>query len=144
MKRSYILPLLLAISALTSSCGGDFAPEGNYRGKIVMEDGTNMVTLELNADNTASVRGLLPKTAHGTWKKEATGLGFSKDGVVATFDAKKSDQAFRVVLMLQQAEEGLTLADIRVRLLLEGKYSMLQSYTLKEKKPLLRRLSAGN
>lgn len=109
-----------------------------------MEDGTNTVNLELNADNTASVRGLLPKTARGTWETDTTGLGFGKNGVVATFDSKKSDQAFRVVLMLQPHEEGFTLADIRVRLLLEGKYSMLQSYTLKEKKPLLRRQPGGN
>ena len=132
--------LLFAATGLTFSCGGDINPIGTYRGKIVMEDGSNVVTLKLGANNKAEVRGLLPKTAHGTWAPEATGMGFVKDGVVATFDVKKpSDQSFRVVLMLQQAEEGLTLADIRVRLLIEDKFSMLQSYTLKEKKPLLRR-----
>ena len=133
--------LLLVATGLTFSCGGDINPIGTYRGKIVMEDGSNVVTLKLGANNKAEVRGLLPKTAHGTWEPEATGMGFVKDGVVAAFDVNKpSDESFRVVLMLQPHEEGLTLADIRVRLLIDGKFSMLQSFTLKEKKPLLRRL----
>jgi len=141
VKLQTPFPFLLAVATLSVSCGGDFSPEGTYKGKIVMEDGRNSVTLELRPDNTAQVRGLLPKTVQGTWVKEATGLGFSKDGVVATFDDERSNQKYRVVLMLQQAEEGLTLADIRVRLLMEGKYSMLQSFQLKEAKPLLRRVN---
>ena len=40
--------------------------------------------------------------------------------------------------MLQQADEGLVLADLRVRLLLD-KPNMLQSLKLKEEKPLLRK-----
>ena len=112
VKNSSFLPLLLTTAALISSCGGDFAPEGTFRGTVVMEDGTTMVTLELKADNKAEVRGLFPKTARGTWEKDTTGLGFGKNGVVATFDSKKDGTAFRVVLMLQPHDEGMTLADI--------------------------------
>ena len=130
--------LLLAATCLAFSCGGEVNPAGIYKGKIVMEDGTNLVTLSLTEDNKAEVRGLLPKTVRGTWEKDSTGMGFGKNGVIASFDSKKDGEAFRVVLMLQPHDEGLTLADIRLRLLVEGKFSMLQSYTLKEKKPLLR------
>jgi hypothetical protein len=133
-------PLLL-VAALTVSCGGDFHPEGKYRGRIVMGDGNKLIRLDLLANEKASLGGLLPKTLQGTWKKEATGVGFAKDGVMATFDTKKSSgEKFRLVLMLRQAEGGLTLADIRARLLLEDKFSMLQSFKLKEENPLLRRV----
>ena len=141
MKFHIFQPLILAAAALTVSCGGDFQPEGKYRGRIVMGDGNKLIRLDLLANERASLGGLLPKTLQGTWKKEATGVGFAKDGVMATFDTKKSSgEKFRLVLMLRQAEGGLTLADIRARLLLEDKFSMLQSFKLKEENPLLRRV----
>ena len=94
--------LLLVATGLTFSCGGDINPIGTYRGKIVMEDGSNTVTLKLDANNNAEMRGLLPKTVRGKWEAEATGMGFVKDGAIATFDVKKpSNESFRVVLMLQ-------------------------------------------
>ena len=109
--------------------------------KVVMEDGNKLIRLDLLANERASLGGLMPKTLQGTWKKEATGVGFAKDGVMATFDTKKSSgEKFRIVLMLRQAEEGLILADIRARLLLEDKFSMLQSFKMKEENPLLRRV----
>ena len=131
--------LLLLIAALTVSCGDDFQPEGKYKGKLVMEDGNKFIRLDLLANEKASLGGLLPKTLQGNWKKESTGMGFAKDGVMATFDTQKSSgEEFRIVLMLRQAEGGLTLADLRTRLLLEKKFSMLQSFKLKEDNPLLR------
>ncbi|MGE4550435.1 MAG: hypothetical protein AAEJ57_03520 [Opitutales bacterium] len=136
MKSHPILLLLAITSALTFSCSGDFSPEGTYRGELVMEDGSKRITLELRPNSRARVKGLFRNAKEGVWKKEATGLGFSKDGVVATFDDKKANEEYRVVFKLQQADDGLILADLQVRLM---KGLMLQSYVLKEKKPLLRR-----
>ncbi len=140
MKFHPVQPLLVIVAGLAFSCGsdGDFSPAGTYRATLVMEDASRLVVLDLRADGTASLKGLHAKTARGNWVKEAIGMGFSKDGVLATFDAERSNTKYRVVLMLQQADEGLVLADLRVRLLLD-KPNMLQSLKLKEEKPLLRK-----
>ena len=139
MKFHPVQIIALLASSLLFSCSGDSSHHvGTYRGNLVMEEGSKQVTLELRSDGTARLKGLHAKSPEGTWKAEATSLGFSADGVVATFDAKRGNDKFRVVLMLQKAEEGLILADLRGRLLLD-KPTMLQSLELKKKKPLLRK-----
>ena len=107
----------------------------------MVEDGIKFVELELLEGNTARVKGFFPNLKEGTWVKESIGKGFSKDGVMVTFDFKENpDDSFRVVFLLLHAEEGFILSNIRVRLLLEDKFSMLQPYKLKEKNPLLKRV----
>ena len=141
MKIKPLFPLLLAVTALAVSCGSDFSAEGTYEGKLVVEDGIKFVELELLEGNTARVKGFFPNLKEGTWVKESIGKGFSKDGVMVTFDFKENpDDSFRVVFLLLHAEEGFILSNIRVRLLLEDKFSMLQPYKLKEKNPLLKRV----
>ena len=139
--KFYLLTTLLIISTLSFSCGSDFSLNQNttYQGKLVLEDGVKFVSLVLLADGSAQLKGLYPNLAKGSWTSEATGLGYEKDGVKATFDGVKEKESYRIVFMLQPTDEGLVLADIRVRLL-KDKPSMLQSLTLKEKKPLLSRV----
>ena len=143
MKFHSIYPLLVA-SALTFSCGSEFSLEETttYKGKLVFADNNKQVTLVLLIDGKARLEGLYPNVAKGNWEKASTGLGYGKDGVKATFDGVKSNEGYRIVLMLQPSDDDLVLADIRVRLL-RDKPSMLQSLVLKEKKPLLKRIGGG-
>ncbi|SVD27092.1 uncharacterized protein METZ01_LOCUS379946, partial [marine metagenome] len=70
VKIHTLLPLLLAGTALTFSCGDDSSPEGTYDGRLVMEDGIKTVRFELLGENIARARGLFGNVTEGTWKKE--------------------------------------------------------------------------
>ena len=75
VKINPLFPLLLAVTALALSCGGDFSAKGTYEGKLVVEDGTKFVKLELQGGNKARVRGFFTNLKEGTWVEGSTRAG---------------------------------------------------------------------
>lgn len=128
-----LFPLLLAVVALTFSCGSDFSPEGTYVGNLAMEDGSKLVTLELLADNNARMKGLFQDVVEGTWEKNSVGVGYGKDGVLASFEFK----TIRIIFKLKQVEDGFILTSLVGRTV--GK-DILRPLKLKKGKPLFRQV----
>ena len=131
MRIHPLYPLLLGAIVLTSSCRNDFAEEGIYRGKLVMSDGSKNMKLELLANNTALIRGMLDCVVEGTWEKE-TIVVYRKDGVWFSFDFPK----FRILMKMKKVEERFILSNLSGRI--NGR-TILRSLKLREENPLFRR-----
>lgn len=99
-----------------------------------MEDGTKTVKLELLGENIARVRGLFGNVVDGTWEKDSVGVGYSKDGVLVSFEFEAST----IVFKMHKAEDGFILAELMGR---KKGMTILRPLTLKEDKPLLRRVN---
>ena len=133
VKIHTLLPLLLAGTALTFSCGDDSSPEGTYDGRLVMEDGIKTIRFELLGENIARARGLFGNVVDGTWEKDSVGVGYSKDGVLVSFEFEAST----IVFKMHKAEDGFILAELMGQ---KKGMTILRPLTLKEDKPLLRRV----
>jgi hypothetical protein len=130
--RSFALTFLLG---MLSACSEDLSSAaGTYAGRLVMEDDSASVELELLADGTARMVGLFGETAEeGTWKMEVVGSGYEKDDVWASFKFPKH----RIRLKLKTADKGLIVHEISGRL--EGK-TILRPIKLMTANPLLRKI----
>ena len=108
--RSLALTFLLG---MLSACSEDLSSAaGTYAGRLVMEDDSASVELELLADGTARMVGLFGETAEeGTWKMEVVGSVTRK-----TASGLLQVPKHRIRLKLKTADKGLIVHEISGRL----------------------------